>query len=67
MKECELITEGHIDDKRFYGFEQLRIEHLQDGTTSINCIIVDQAMLFALLNRARDLGLKLISVKIMEK
>lgn len=63
MNEYEIMTEGHVDRKRLYGFEQLQVRHLENGTTLITGEIADQSMLFALLGRIRDLGLKLLSIQ----
>ena len=66
MKGYELVTEGHVDGKRFQEFGRLCVQHPADGTTVITGVLEDQAMLFAMLNKVRDLGLKLKSVRITE-
>lgn len=66
MGKYEIIVESHISTKLCYGFDKLDIRHLEDGTTVVTGIIADQAMLFALLGRIRDLGVKLRSVQIKD-
>lgn len=38
------------------------MRHIEDGSTELYGWVVDQALLHGLLNRARDLGLTLLSV-----
>lgn len=66
MNKYEIIIDGHVSKKRFYGFEHIALQHMKDGTTAITGIIADQAMLFAILGRIRDLGLKLRAVSVTE-
>lgn len=48
---------------RFPGFA---VSHDSAGNTVLTGRVVDQAMLYGLISRARDLGLKLISVEQVE-
>jgi len=52
---------GHWDD----WFEEMTISY-EKGVTTISGKVVDQAALHGILNRVRDLGLQLISVKRVE-
>ena len=57
---------GHLDDHWaawFYGCSLVREE---DGATTMVALVVDQAELFGLLNKVRDLSLSLISVNMVE-
>lgn len=51
--------QGHLQD---HWFEDLTMERLNDNTTAISGDYIDQASLFGILKRIRDLGIELISV-----
>jgi hypothetical protein len=53
---------GHLDSTWSDYFEGLEMRHIEDGSTELYGPVVDQALLHGLLNRARDLGLTLLSV-----
>jgi hypothetical protein len=60
---CEIRLRGHLDSSRWAAwFDGLTIAHASDGTTLIHGPVADQAALDGLLQKARDLGLPLISV-----
>jgi hypothetical protein len=67
VNKYEIILGGHVDKKRFCGFEYISVQHKKDGTTAISGIIADQTMLFAIMSRIRDLGLKLRAVSVTEE
>jgi hypothetical protein len=52
----------HLDPSWSAWFDDLFIWHDADGTTTLSGPVVDQAALYGLLGRARDLGLTLLSV-----
>lgn len=58
----DLRIKGHLDPKWSDWFDGLEMRHLPDGSTEISGPIVDQAALYGLLSRARDLGLTLLTV-----
>lgn len=60
----EIRIRGHLDQRRFKAFEDLLIIHNTNGETIITGPIPDQAALYGLLNRLRDLGIPLLSVNI---
>lgn len=54
---------GHLDAARWAAwFDGLSLSHECDGTTLIQGPVVDQAALYGLLRKVRDLGLPLLSV-----
>jgi hypothetical protein len=54
----------HLDLNWSDWFEGLNIHHLPDGNTELSGPVVDQAALYGLLNRARDLGLTLVAISL---
>ena len=62
----EIRLEGHLDARWAAWFDGLTLTHESDGTTVLHGPIVDQAALHGLLQKVRDLGLPLVSVKSIE-
>ena len=58
----EIVIQGHLDPRRSEWFEGMTLTNLPEGVTRITGRVPDQAALFALVSRIRDLGLQLISV-----
>jgi hypothetical protein len=54
---------GHLDPHWSAWFDGLVIGHEPDGVTSLTGTVRDQAALYGLLSRVRDLGLTLLSVE----
>ncbi|MBV7328555.1 hypothetical protein KFU94_09895 [Chloroflexi bacterium TSY] len=54
---------GHLDERWSDWFEGLTITPEDHGTTLITGAVADQAALHGILERIRDLGIQLISVK----
>jgi hypothetical protein len=54
---------GHLDPGWSTWFDNLTISHEDDGTTTLTGPLVDQAALYGLLGRLRDLGATLLSVE----
>ena len=61
--QYQIYIKGHLDERRMRWFEGLDVTPLPDGKTVISGPIPDQAALYGLLNRIRDLGMELISVQ----
>lgn len=59
----ELRVQGHLDDRWSHSLGGLAVQRQADGTTVLVGPIVDQAALHGLINRIRDLGLPLLSMK----
>ena len=58
----EIRLKGRLDSRWAAWFDGLAIAHGSDGTTIIHGPVADQATLYGLLQKTRDLGLPLISV-----
>jgi hypothetical protein len=58
----EIRIRGHLDDRRAAWFEGLTLTRVDDGDTLLSGLVVDQAALYMLLRKVRDLGMPLISV-----
>ena len=67
MDYYEITVQGHLDARRADCFEGLELRLLPDGGTLIIGFLRDQAELHAILNRIRDMGIVLISVKLAKK
>jgi len=58
----EIRLKGRLDTRWAAWFDGLTLTHGSDGTTLIHGPVADQAALYGLLQKTRDLGLPLISV-----
>jgi hypothetical protein len=61
----EIRLKGHLDNRWAAWFDGLTLTHGIDGTTIIHGPVADQAALYGLLQKTRDLGLPLISVTLV--
>jgi hypothetical protein len=59
----EIRLKGHLDPRWSAWFDGLTLSNESDGTTLIHGPVVDQAALHGLLQKTRDLGMPLLSVK----
>lgn len=57
---------GHLDPHRSAWFAHFSLALETDGTTTLSGFVADQAELHGLLVKVRDLGVTLLSVKIVE-
>jgi hypothetical protein len=62
MDIYELQIKGHLDDRWSDWLEGLVVQRQDDGTTVLVGPLVDQAALYGVIIRIRDLGLSLLSV-----
>jgi hypothetical protein len=62
----QLRVAGNLDDHWSPWFGDLTLTHEDDGTTSLSGLVSDQAELHGLLMKVRDLGITLISVKVID-
>jgi len=62
-KPCyRICVDGYLDERWLYWFDDCQVDYLDGGRTLITIIAIDQASLFGIINRIRDLGLILVSV-----
>ncbi len=58
----QIRIEGHLRAEWTEWFEGLSVSLEPDGTTLLSGLVVDQAALYGLLKKVRDLGMPLLSV-----
>ena len=58
----QIRFEGHLDDQWADRFDGMTITLEENGNTLLTGPVVDQAAVFGLLKKIRDLGMPLISV-----
>jgi hypothetical protein len=59
----EIRVQGHIGQAWSRWFDALTVQQLDDGSTRLWGTLPDQAALYGLLNKIRDLGMPLLSVQ----
>jgi hypothetical protein len=64
--QYEFRLKGHLDTRWADQFEHMSFTHASDGTTILAGPVVDQAALYGLLRKVRDLGLPLLSVILID-
>ena len=62
MRQVEIRVKGQIDETWSEWFEGLTITHADQGETVLTGTVVDEAAMYGLLSKLRDLGLQLLSV-----
>ncbi len=62
LEQYEICIKGHLDHRWSDWFEGLEIALKDNGETRLSGPVVDQAALYGLLIKVRDLGLPLVSV-----
>jgi hypothetical protein len=62
MSYVEIRVEGHLDKAWLEWFEGFSMEHLSGNQTLLCGSVTDQAALYGLIAKLRDLGAKLVSV-----
>jgi hypothetical protein len=62
----EIRVKGRLETRWAAWFDGLTLTHGSDGTTIIGGQVADQAALYGLLQKTRDMGLPLISVNYVE-
>ena len=61
----EIVVKGKLDSRWSRWFADLQIIPQPDGNTLLTGLIPDQAALYGVISRMRDLGIVLISVQRM--
>jgi hypothetical protein len=67
MQRVEICVEGHIDLAWSEWLEGFTLIHTPQGETILSGGIKDQAALYGMISKLRDLGLKLLSVETKEE
>ena len=62
MRQVEIQLEGHLDEKWLDWLEGVTILHTAKNQTVLSGSIQDQAALYGLINKLRDLGVSLVSI-----
>ena len=62
MRQVEIRLEGHLDRKWLDWLEGITIVYTAQNQTLLNGSIRDQAALYGLIIKLRDLGVRLVSV-----
>lgn len=63
---CQIRIKGHLGHRWTDWFESLTIILEEDGNTLLTGLVVDQAALYGILKKVRDLGMPLLSVNFVE-
>jgi hypothetical protein len=58
----DIRVKGHLDPRWVAWFDGQELTREADGTTVIHCPVLDQAAMYSVLLKLRDLGLPLVSV-----
>jgi hypothetical protein len=62
MGYYEIIVDSHLDDKRLRDFDGMDFQYLKDGKTMLTGSLPDQAALFSVISKIRDMNLTLVSL-----
>jgi len=62
MRQVEIRLEGHLNEKWLDWLEGVTILHTGGNQTLLSGSIQDQAALYGLINKLRDLGVRLVSI-----
>lgn len=62
----EIRIEGHLNERRAKDFGKLSMKFLPNGQTLLSGPLPDQAALYGILIRIRDMGVSLVSVTCKE-
>ena len=66
MQEVEILIKGQIDTHWSEWLGGLQITHIGQEQSRLSGLIVDQATLYGILTKLRDLDMKLVSINIKE-
>jgi hypothetical protein len=63
----QLRVDGHLDTHWSAHLDDLALRLEDNGTTTLSGVVQDQSQLHGLLTKIRDLGLTLISVRVLDR
>lgn len=63
LQTYEIRLQGHLDSRWADHLDGLTFTFESDGTTTLAGALADQAALHGLLNRIRDLGIPIVSIR----
>lgn len=66
MQKVELRVKGHMDDHWSEWFEDFKLTQSEGNETILVGEVKDQAALYGLIAKMRDLGLKLVAVNFID-
>lgn len=67
MQQLEIRIEGHLDESWAECLNGFTLTHGERDETSLTGQVEDQAALYGLIAKLRDLGVKLISINYQER
>ena len=67
LDQYEICVKGNLDQRWSDWFEGFAIALTDNGETQLSGPVVDQAALYGLLIKVRDLGLPLVSVNLTQR
>jgi len=67
MQSVEICIEGHLDKSWIEWLDGFTLTHTQEGETVLAGVLEDQAALYGLIAKLRDLGVKLVSIHLMPR
>ena len=67
MQDVEILIKGHIDPRWSEWLGELQITHVGQEQSRLSGLIADQATLYGVLSKLRDLDMRLVSVNIKEE
>ena len=66
MPYVEIRVKGHLDQSWSNWLAGLAIDHVENDETVMRGPIADQAALYGLVSKLRDIGLPLLSIRLLE-
>ena len=67
MQQVQIRVKGQIDERWSEWLDGLTITHTEEGETELSGEVLDQAALYGLIAKLRDLGLPLLAMNSVEE
>ena len=67
MQQVQIRVKGQIDERWSEWLDGLTITHTEEGETVLSGEVLDQAALYGLIAKLRDLGLPLLAMNSVEE